>query len=187
MDREEIKQKVIETGRSVLNNDEAVKTCYLSAYNFINGDDARKLEPGEIESLVLMVNMLKDYLLKDYTNISKTSLYIAVGAIAYTLLPFDLIPDKVPIAGMIDDGVVIGFASDWIKADLVQYKIWREVCLNPKSYFNVYLDSKVSDNPLARKMEISKLAASYTGDEETSEISRAIEVVRRMTDESVTD
>ena len=45
-------------------------------------------------------------------RISPASKAILAGAAAYTVLPLDLIPDAVPIAGRLDDAVVVVLAID---------------------------------------------------------------------------
>ena len=39
---------------------------------------------------------------------------IAIGALLYTIIPIDAIPDYIPVAGLVDDAAVITFAFDQI-------------------------------------------------------------------------
>lgn len=43
-------------------------------------------------------------------EISRTQKFIAYGALFYLFLPFDLIPDHIPVFGLMDDFAILGFA-----------------------------------------------------------------------------
>ena len=49
-----------------------------------------------------------------------------ISALIYFVSPFDIIPDSIPGAGYIDDGVVITVCLKMVDSDLQEYKIWRE-------------------------------------------------------------
>ena len=49
-----------------------------------------------------------------------------LGALIYFVSPIDLIPDNIPGAGYIDDGVVITVCLKMVDSDLQEYRIWRE-------------------------------------------------------------
>ncbi len=44
------------------------------------------------------------------TNISMVEKYVAYGALFYLITPFDLVPDGMPVAGLVDDFGILGFA-----------------------------------------------------------------------------
>jgi len=55
-------------------------------------------------------------------RISKWLLWIAIG---YTLLPFDLIPDFIPVAGHLDDVVIVPLLI-WIALRMIPKDVYDE-------------------------------------------------------------
>lgn len=80
-----------------------------------------------IDNVVLLVNMLKDYLTGRYKDISTSSLVVVVCGLLYLLNPIDLIPDVIPVIGLLDDVAVVAFVYMMIKEDINKYKLWKEI------------------------------------------------------------
>lgn len=51
-------------------------------------------------------------------KLSGGSYLIVVVAIAYTILPVDLIPDVAPFIGVLDDAGVVAFAVNYLRNDI---------------------------------------------------------------------
>ena len=73
-----------------------------------------------------MIELLKDYLQKDYTEAPKKTIVIIVAALIYLVNPKDLIPDTMLGVGLIDDIAVIGAAIALTKDDLAAYEAWQD-------------------------------------------------------------
>lgn len=43
-----------------------------------------------------------------------TSLLAMLALVAYLALPFELVPDFIPIVGVLDDAILVGFALRWL-------------------------------------------------------------------------
>jgi len=56
-------------------------------------------------------------------------------ALAYFLMPVDLVPDFIPFSGFIDDAAVFAMVFGAAEADLRRYCDWKG--LDPKEYFEV--------------------------------------------------
>ena len=78
-----------------------------------------------IEDARLMLSLIKDYWRGDYRKI----LWFTIAAIAFTLLyvlnPFDLIPDVLPLVGLVDDALAFSVAFKLVEKDLKKYKEWK--------------------------------------------------------------
>ena len=66
--------------------------------------------------------MLGDYATGKYREIPFAAMVGIVVALAYFLSPIDLIPDFIPVAGLLDDTAVIGFAIQAAHNDIDDYK-----------------------------------------------------------------
>ncbi len=55
-----------------------------------------------------------------------STLVMVVAALVYFLAPFDLIPDAIPVLGMVDDGAVIVFVARENLSEISRFRIWEE-------------------------------------------------------------
>ena len=60
----------------------------------------------------------------------RQALYGTIAAVAFGLLyvlnPFDIVPDVLPIIGVVDDATVIGALLLLVERDLKKYRSWKE-------------------------------------------------------------
>lgn len=73
-----------------------------------------------------LFRLLQAYTRREYTEISWGSITSVIAATAYFVSPIDLIPDFIPISGLIDDTTVIAFTAAQIKADLDNFLDWEK-------------------------------------------------------------
>ncbi len=76
--------------------------------------------------LPLMLSMIRSYIAKEYTEVSPKVVVSMVGALVYMLKGKDLIPDKIPVIGAVDDLAVLGLALQVNSSELETYAKWRE-------------------------------------------------------------
>ena len=79
-----------------------------------------------LAEIPMMASLVKSYVKNEYTDIPIGTIVAVLGALIYFVSPVDLIPDNIPGAGYIDDGVVITVCLKMVDSDLQEYKIWRE-------------------------------------------------------------
>jgi|WetSurMetagenome_2_1015567.scaffolds.fasta_scaffold201045_2 uncharacterized membrane protein YkvA (DUF1232 family) len=87
---------------------------------------------GFFKKIKLSFQLLKDYKLKNYRDISWRSITVLVAGILYFLSPFDAIPDLLGVLGFTDDAVVLAFVFNSIRDELDRYIIWKG--LNTEDY-----------------------------------------------------
>ncbi len=81
---------------------------------------------GTLAEIPMMASLIKSYVQKEYTDIPIGTIVAVISALIYFVSPIDIIPDNIPGAGYIDDGVVITVCLKMVDSDLQEYKIWRE-------------------------------------------------------------
>ena len=55
-----------------------------------------------------------------------STLVMVVAALVYFLAPFDVIPDSIPVLGMVDDGAVMMFVARENLSEISRFRIWEE-------------------------------------------------------------
>jgi uncharacterized membrane protein YkvA (DUF1232 family) len=76
-------------------------------------------------ALMSMIRLLRAYWAGEYRQIPKSSLAIVVAAVAYFVMPFDVIPDWILGLGFLDDAYVIGLALRTVSGELERFGRWE--------------------------------------------------------------
>lgn len=80
---------------------------------------------GYLAKAKSMFGLVRDYFSGDYNTVPWKTIAAVVGALLYVLMPLDLIPDFIPIAGYLDDAGVIAACLTMVNDDLVEYEKWK--------------------------------------------------------------
>jgi len=75
--------------------------------------------------LQTMLRLVRAYERGEYKEISNDNLIWIVAALSYLIDPFDLIPDKTPFLGFVDDATVVGFVVEKTGQTLDEFMIWE--------------------------------------------------------------
>ena len=79
-----------------------------------------------LSNVPTMFRLVSSYYKGEYTNISRGNLIFIISALSYLISPFDLIPDLVPVVGLLDDMAVISLCVKRTRSALEEYLKWRE-------------------------------------------------------------
>lgn len=85
-----------------------------------NGPLRRLLEDGR-----LLLDLVQDIQAGRYRQVPVWTVSAAVFALLYVLNPLDLIPDALPVLGLIDDAAVVSACLALLEQDLYDYRNWR--------------------------------------------------------------
>jgi uncharacterized membrane protein YkvA (DUF1232 family) len=75
--------------------------------------------------LQTMLRLIHAYQRGEYDQVPSDALLWIVAALSYLVDPFDLIPDKTPFLGFVDDATVIEFVTDKNRRALEEFMIWE--------------------------------------------------------------
>ncbi|WP_319404556.1 DUF1232 domain-containing protein [uncultured Desulfosarcina sp.] len=78
------------------------------------------------EDLRLLAMLIRDYGRGRYRNVSPVSGIIFFLAVAYLLIPVDLISDFIPGLGQLDDAAFLLACLYFLEKDLYRYKEWKD-------------------------------------------------------------
>lgn len=71
------------------------------------------------------VSLLKDVLNKKY-KVQWSTIAILTAGLVYAFSPVDLIPDVIPVIGVVDDITVLYYVFNALKDELEKYREWKE-------------------------------------------------------------
>jgi uncharacterized membrane protein YkvA (DUF1232 family) len=78
-----------------------------------------------LDDLQVIFRLVRAWLKGEYGDVSKKSLVVLVGALVYFLMPFDAIPDFIPVIGLTDDVAVIAMALTAAKTEVERFREWE--------------------------------------------------------------
>lgn len=87
-----------------------------------------KLMPiiGEQASdIACLVSLVRSYIKKEYIDIPLGTIISIVSTLIYIISPIDLIPDPIPVIGLIDDLALLTWVLISIHSDVEEYRKWR--------------------------------------------------------------
>ena len=73
----------------------------------------------------LFFSIIKDYANGTYREIPWTTIAAIIGTLVYIFSPIDLIPDFIPVIGLMDDAAVLAVCLTGIGSDLKKYEAWK--------------------------------------------------------------
>ena len=94
-------------------------------------EELKTLPQGEkLANIPVFVSMIKSYIKKEYTAFPMNTLIAIVALLVYWVAPFDIIPDKIPVWGKVDDICALSIVLRGVGRDVEEYKAWKEGQIN---------------------------------------------------------
>ena len=75
--------------------------------------------------LQTMLRLIRAHQRGEYGQVPSDALLWIVAALSYLVDPFDLIPDKTPFLGFVDDATVVEFVTDKNRQALDDFMVWE--------------------------------------------------------------
>ncbi|MBR2512919.1 MAG: DUF1232 domain-containing protein [Halomonas sp.] len=76
-------------------------------------------------ALKTFVPMTRDVVRGDFRPVPWSAFGMMAFALAYLIMPFDLIPDFLLIIGLVDDVIIVGWLLNRIDQRLADYRAWK--------------------------------------------------------------
>ena len=127
--RSEAFARALEDAKSCVNDRESLQALFNEA---ASKAAAVPREPFK-ESwpyLQTMLRLVRAHHCGEYDQVPKDALLWIVAALNYLVDPFDLIPDKTPFLGFVDDAAVVEFAVGKARPTLDNFMVWETTALS---------------------------------------------------------
>jgi len=72
-----------------------------------------------------MLRLIRAYIRGEYHQVSEDALLWIIAALKYLVDPFDLIPDRTPFLGFVDDANVVELVKDKTRRTLDDFMNWE--------------------------------------------------------------
>ena len=72
-----------------------------------------------------LIRMVSAYARGEYRRVPVKSAVYAIGALVYFLSPLDLVPDFIPIIGLLDDAAIVAAVVTSLAKDLDAFRAWE--------------------------------------------------------------
>jgi len=73
-----------------------------------------------------LLGMIRAWASGKYTVVPWKSLLMAIAAVLYFVNPFDLVPDFLPLTGLVDDVAVLAYVLRSLQKDLTRFRDWQQ-------------------------------------------------------------
>ncbi len=119
-------KKFLQAAEGYVRQPTRLKKLLLDAYHKAR----EKKEIGTLaheawETLQTMFRLIKASMSGEYTGVPGTTVAAAVAVLIYFLSPIDLIPDFIPVLGLLDDMALVAWFSTSLKGEIDKFHEWE--------------------------------------------------------------
>ena len=122
MSKESSIKEYISKAKNIINDDEKLKKLIedvLKKLQEISSDKKTSVKLND--SLRLFIRIINAYTSKEYTYVPWKTICLIVAGLIYFIYPVDLIPDFIPVSGLIDDVALIAWIYESIQDDIENF------------------------------------------------------------------
>lgn len=78
------------------------------------------------DDLPTLMRLTRAYANGTYRRIPWKAIVSIIAAVMYFVMPFDAIPDFIPVIGYLDDAVVIGYVMRHVHDEVENFRLWED-------------------------------------------------------------
>ncbi len=119
-------KKFLQTAEGYIRQPTRMKKLLTDAYQKASEkNDVGTLAHEAWETLQTMFRLIKASVSGEYTGVPGTTVAAAVAVLIYFLSPIDLIPDFIPVLGLLDDVALVAWFSTTLKGEMDKFLEWE--------------------------------------------------------------
>ncbi|MEQ8924839.1 MAG: YkvA family protein [Fulvivirga sp.] len=110
----------------LLTNNERMKQLFNVSKEKLSEIDVSAVTTSKLANrLRTLIRMVKAYRKGEYRDIQVQNIILIVAAIVYFVTPLDLVPDFIPITGLIDDFTVVLWVYNKLQEEIDRFLEWE--------------------------------------------------------------
>ena len=119
-------KKFLQTAEGYIRQPTRLKKLLTDAYTKASQkNDVGTLAHEAWETLQTMFRLIKASMAGESTGVPGTTVAAAVAVLIYFLSPIDLIPDFIPVLGLLDDVALVAWFSTTLKGEMDKFHEWE--------------------------------------------------------------
>ena len=120
-------KEYISKAKKIINDDEKLRKLIEDVLKKLKEISSDKKTSAKLnDSLRLFIRIINAYTSKEYTYIPWKTICLIVAGLIYFIYPVDLIPDFIPVSGLIDDVALIAWIYESIQDDIENFLEWEK-------------------------------------------------------------
>ena len=120
-----VEKKFLVIAEDLMENPQGLKFKLEAAVEKLSKNNVKDALGHYIVELKTLIRMIKMWLSRRYSKVSKQTIIYSVLAVIYFVTPTDFVPDLILGLGFVDDMAVITWVLSIIKDDLARFKEWE--------------------------------------------------------------
>ena len=127
MSKESSIKEYISKAKKIINDDEKLKKLIEDVLKKLKEISSDKKTSAKLnDSLRLFIRIINAYTSKEYTYVPWKTICLIVAGLIYFIYPVDLIPDFIPVSGLIDDVALIAWIYESMQDDIEKFLEWEK-------------------------------------------------------------
>ncbi len=119
-------QKAQKKASGVLKDKSRLKALLLNSTNKLKSIGLGKIKFEKLtERVMIIIRLIRAYVKGEYRALPWKSILILVAALIYFVTPLDLIPDFIPVSGLIDDLTVVLWVFKTLEKEINAFLAWE--------------------------------------------------------------
>ena len=120
-------KKFLQTAEGYVRQPTRMKQLLTDAYKKASDkNDVGTLAHEAWDTLQTIFRLIKASMAGEYTGVPGTTVAAAVAVLVYFLSPIDLIPDFIPVLGLLDDVALVAWFSTTLKGEMDKFQDWEQ-------------------------------------------------------------
>ncbi len=120
-------EKAKSKANTLLNNNDRLSQLFSNTKEKLADIRLNELKNSNFSRRVtVLIRMVKAYTRGTYKEISVANIVLMIAALIYFVTPLDLIPDFIPITGLIDDFAVVVWVYNKVQEEIDKFIDWEQ-------------------------------------------------------------
>lgn len=123
-DKAKVNEK-FETSKHGKSSSEETKTVLDNTDDILNKSSDGPLTKF-FDDIKVMCEMVRAWAKKEYKDVSVRVIGMITLTLVYVFYTIDIIPDCIPVIGLVDDATMVALCITAVKSDIESFKIWAK-------------------------------------------------------------